>query len=164
MTPVAFIKTARLPLRAPHPSDLAPFVATMTPDRLTYIQGDALDRPAAARLLAQYAGTWVLRGTGPMIWERDGAPIGHGGIFWPLHEDAPELGWVIWRSADEGKGYATEAMRAIIEDAAARLDLTGLWAGIHPDNARSHQLATRLGLHRSTDRDEDGFHVYRSAQ
>lgn len=163
MTLYPVISTERLTLRLPCMSDFEPFLATMTPDRLTYIQGEALDRPAAARLLAQYAGTWVLRGTGPMIWEQDGAPIGHGGIFWPLHEDAPELGWVIWRSSDEGKGYATEAMQAIIEDAAARLDLTGLWAGIHPDNARSHRLATRLGLHRSTDLDEDGFHIYRSA-
>lgn len=158
----ASLTTDRLTLRLPQPSDFAPFVATMTPDRLTYLHDAAPDRAQAARILAQMAGTWHLRGTGPAIWELDGTPIGHGGLFWPLDQDAPELGWVLWRKADQGHGYATEAMTALITDAASRCDLSGLWAGIHPDNHRSHRLAKRLGLSPTGDTRDDGDLLYRS--
>lgn len=160
---IPVIATERLVLRPPRPSDLEPFAATMTPDRMAYLHDAAPDRAGAARILTIFAGMAVLRGFGPMIWDHQGQPIGHGGIFWPLGADAPELGWVIWRSADEGHGYATEAMQALIRDAEAKTDLSDLWAGIHPGNARSHALATRLGLMRSTDTRPDGDMIYRRA-
>lgn len=160
MTPIV---TNRLTLRAPQPSDFAPFVATMTPDRMTYLHDGTPDHSEAARILAVWAGTWMLRGTGPAIWERDGTPIGHGGLFWPLDQDAPELGWVLWSQDAEGHGYATEAMRTLIDHAEKQHDLSGLWAGIHPDNTRSHALATRLGLTATGETRDDGDVIYRGA-
>lgn len=157
------LTTERLTLRAPRPSDLEPFMATMAPDRMAYLHDPVPDRAGAARILTTFAGMSVLRGFGPMIWDHAGQPVSHGGIYWPLDADAPELGWVLWRTKDEGQGYATEAMQALIADAANTADLSHLWAGIHPDNARSHRLALRLGLAATGATRPDGDLIHRRA-
>lgn len=56
-----------------------------------------------------------------------------------------ELG-VHLRSRYWGHGYAAEAARAVIAHAFADLGATALFAGHHPDNARSRMLLERLGF------------------
>lgn len=160
---IPVITTDRLVLRLQRASDLDPFFAMMTPERTAYVVGQVPDRSIAAQILAKNAGSWVLRGIGPLIWTLDGTPIGHGGIYWPLDEDAPELGWMLWNKDVEGHGYATEAMTALLAYAEARMDLPGLWAGIHPDNAASHRVADRIGLIASGETGPDGDVIYRRA-
>ncbi|SDY56769.1 Acetyltransferase (GNAT) domain-containing protein [Geodermatophilus africanus] len=56
-----------------------------------------------------------------------------------------ELGYVIARHA-QGRGLATEAARAWLDVALDELGLRRLTAVVHPDNAPSQALATRLGF------------------
>ncbi len=57
-----------------------------------------------------------------------------------------EVGW--WLHPDSvGKGYATEAARAVLDDVFGR-GLEDVWCGMYVDNAASAQVAERLGLTR----------------
>ncbi len=56
-----------------------------------------------------------------------------------------ELGYVLARHA-QGRGLAGEAARAWLDVASTQLGLDRLTAVIHPDNAPSRALATRLGF------------------
>jgi RimJ/RimL family protein N-acetyltransferase len=57
----------------------------------------------------------------------------------------PELGWRLARGA-WGRGLATEAASAARDHAFATLALPELISIIHPENARSLRLASRLGM------------------
>ncbi len=48
--------------------------------------------------------------------------------------------------AYEGRGYAGEAVRAVLDYAFDRLELDEVSAYYHPDNARSGRLLERLGF------------------
>jgi RimJ/RimL family protein N-acetyltransferase len=91
--------------------------------------------------------------------------IGFVGIGYPafLPELArrPELGWRLARDS-WGRGLATEAAVAVREDAFERLGLDELISIIHPDNATSRRVATKVGMriegavhHSGPDRDVD---------
>lgn len=55
-----------------------------------------------------------------------------------------EVGW--WLHPDSvGRGYATEAARALLDDVFAR-GLPDVWCGMYVDNAASAHVAARLGL------------------
>lgn len=56
-----------------------------------------------------------------------------------------EVGWSI-ASGAQGRGLATEAMRAAIVDAWARTGADHLVAYIRPENAASRRVAAKLGL------------------
>ncbi len=58
----------------------------------------------------------------------------------------PEIGWHI-AAVHQGKGYATEAARALL-DHARRQGLSDVWAKIRPDNAASGRVAVRIGMQR----------------
>lgn len=77
--------------------------------------------------------------------------IGFAGVahpsFLPELADRPELGWRLARSA-WGHGYGTEAAIAARDDAFARLGFSELISIIHPKNARSQRLASKLGMAR----------------
>jgi RimJ/RimL family protein N-acetyltransferase len=75
--------------------------------------------------------------------------IGFAGVAYPtfLPELAgrPELGWRLARRA-WGRGLATEAATAARDHAFATLGLPALISIIHPQNARSRRVATKLGM------------------
>ncbi|MGE2764155.1 GNAT family N-acetyltransferase [Escherichia coli] len=56
-----------------------------------------------------------------------------------------EIGWRLIPEHN-GKGYATEAAKAIIEDAAERLGATYLVAVAAPENIPSQRVMRRLGM------------------
>ena len=56
----------------------------------------------------------------------------------------PELGYHLYEGA-EGKGYATEAGRAVLDFARDRLGMTDLASMIDPANTASQSVARRLG-------------------
>ena len=72
----------------------------------------------AWRVLAIFSGHWHLRGYGIFVAEHraEGRPIGSAGPWFPGDWPEEELGWTIWDEADEGRGYAREAFRAIVAD------------------------------------------------
>ena len=55
------------------------------------------------------------------------------------------------RSADWGKGYAPEAVRAVMEFAFDTLGAKGLFAGHNPANDASRHLVEKLGFHYTHD-------------
>ena len=78
-------------------------------------------------------------------------------IDWRHHRG--EVGFVIARDA-WGHGYGLEAMRAVVDHAAA-LGLKRLWARAHAGNLRSEKLLQRLGF------EEEGYlrgHIQRAGE
>ena len=139
-------KTERLILRAPMMADVEPFAAFLHSDRARYLGGPGRTYFDSARAWGHATGLWVLRGFGPHTFcLRDGTPIGHGGPWFPAVWPEPEFGWSLWDGAHEGKGYVTEAMRALMPWAWEKLGLSTAVAYIHPDNAASKRVAAVLG-------------------
>lgn len=145
-TPV--LETERLILRAPVAADfdaLAPFI---TSDRARFVGGGAdKDIGHAWRILAIFAGHWHLHGFGVFVAEHrtEARPVGSFGPWFPGDWPERELGWTIWTAADEGAGYAREAVEAIRRHVYADLGWSTAVSYIDPRNDRSRALAERLG-------------------
>jgi RimJ/RimL family protein N-acetyltransferase/predicted nucleotidyltransferase len=91
--------------------------------------------------------TWVQRGHDliAMIERSSGRLVGRTGLkYWPQFNET-EVGWVLHRGA-WGRGYATEAARAVIDWGFQTFPLPYITAMIRPDNSRSRGVARRLGL------------------
>ena len=54
--------------------------------------------------------------------------------------------WYVLDPAVQGRGYATEATRRVIELAFEELDLHRVWADVDPRNVPSIRVAERLGM------------------
>ena len=78
--------------------------------------------------------------------ERNGKVIGN--IYFARQDEyRAEIGWVLSR-AYWGHGYATEAAKAVIEDAFANSKVCRIVAMLDPQNAASWRLCERLGMKR----------------
>lgn len=110
-----------------------------------------LQAPAASLAAIE---RWAARRRDPFgIWavvpEEIGRPVGSA-LLVPLQDAAGELapevevGWHlhpdVW-----GRGYATEAARALLE-LAFQAGQTEVWAVVHPGNHRSVAVTARLGM------------------
>lgn len=103
-----------------------------------------------ARLL-RYVGHWALLGFGywVVIEKQTGDFIGEAGfadykrMLQPLLEGVPEIGWVLAARA-HGKGFATEAVRAITAWGDAHFR-TSTRCIITPENAASFRVAAKCG-------------------
>lgn len=146
---IPVIETDRLALRAPAMSDLDPMVAFMTSERSRYVRPKdvQMDRNLVWRALAHVAGQWMLRGYGSFIITEKGddTAIGMTGPWHPATSPERELGWAIWATGLEGKGYAFEAASAARDFAFHTLGWDTAVSYIDPANARSIALAERLG-------------------
>lgn len=140
--------TERLRIRAPKPGDVEQFVPFAMDDRSVYIRGEEpCDLGRAWRIFATVCGHWQLRGYGSFIFadrETDRA-IGSAGPWFPGDWPEKEFGWTVWSAADEGQGYAFEAMQAIRAHVYAHLGWTTAVSYIAHGNTRSRALAVRLG-------------------
>jgi len=93
------------------------------------------------------ADEWAQRGHGfvAVLDAADGRFLGRTGLkYWPQFGET-ELGWVL-RPEARGKGYATEASRALLDWAFEELDVPYVTAMIRPGNAASVAVAERLGM------------------
>lgn len=125
------LETDRLILRAPTLRDAAYFVAYKMSARAKFT-GGPIDQKTAQAGFFKNAGQWVIRGYGLFMATTRKDPktvIGGFGVFHPLSSIEPEFGWTLYDSSAEGKGYVTEAMRAIIPWA---------WSVMGVDTAQSH--------------------------
>jgi RimJ/RimL family protein N-acetyltransferase len=140
------LETARLIFRQPNASDLAPYTSYCLGDRSRFV-GGPFNGIQAFEKLAAMIGHWELRGCGRFVFvDKDTRQaIGHVGALQLDLQEHPELTWTIWNGADEGKGYATEAVRAYREYAVGVLGLSHMIARIQQDNHRSRHLAERMG-------------------
>ena len=142
------LTTKRLTLRGPQASDRRGFVDFFTSDRAKYA-GGSRNTAEAKREFAEMLDHWGQHGFGSFIMVRKdtGQAIGHVGGLKPTGWPEKELGWSIWRDADEGLGYASEAVIATRNHLFADCGWTTAISYIAPDNTRSLAFAEYLGAY-----------------
>lgn len=146
MTPV--LTSERLTLREFRAEDFEPFADFWGSEASRFVGGPCT-RADAWRRMAMYAGHRVLRGYG--IWAveltGEGSVVGQAGLWFPEAWPEPEIHWTLF-PAHQGRGYATEAARAIRRHARDDLGFTRLVSCIEPANEASVRVALRLGATR----------------
>jgi RimJ/RimL family protein N-acetyltransferase len=107
----------------------------------------AYTREQAAARLREVEDQWAHRGHGLYAVElpATGEGIGRCGLHWWKVFDETEIGWTFAR-AHWGRGYATEAARAVLAHGFGTLDLEQVTAMIHHGNTASVAVAQRLGF------------------
>jgi [ribosomal protein S5]-alanine N-acetyltransferase len=115
---------------------------------MRFIPCGALNREQTERLLTRFVERDDRDGFGiwPVVLKSERRVIGECGITYiPCHENDIEIAWIFNR-AYYGKGYATEAARAVKEYAFAQAGVAQLYALIDRANAASIAVANRLGM------------------
>jgi RimJ/RimL family protein N-acetyltransferase len=142
------METQRLilvPLSGEHLPSLAQIYADPHVNR--YIGGEELDLASTGRQIAVFQAVWQEHGYGQsaVLHRQTGRFVGRVGLHpWPQWNEV-EVGWVLARSA-QGHGYASEAAASWIAYALQVLRIVRLTAVIHPENASSRRVASRLGF------------------
>jgi RimJ/RimL family protein N-acetyltransferase len=158
LTPVAPLwplRTERLALRPFEPGDAGAYVDAWASEEWTSL---LLSRPLNPAEVAE----WVRRRAEPsdgmfigLVVEHDGEVVGDSVLILQgtgLSEG--EIGWtIIPRHA--GRGYATEAARAVLEMAFVHFGLRRVVANLDARNDRSAALCERLGMRREADKRGD---------
>jgi RimJ/RimL family protein N-acetyltransferase len=143
------IMTPRLVLRPPAEPDFADMLSLWSDaDLLRHIGRPSTREEIWARLL-KYVGHWALFGFGYRIIREaaSGRFVGEAGIAYQRRAnslDDPEAGWALVASA-QGRGFASEALDAILAQADGDLDMARTTCLIAPDNLASTRLAERHG-------------------
>lgn len=151
---IPVIETERLILRGQVPEDFPAFAAMWADPVVTrFIGGVPLSEEEAWAKFMRIAGHWTLLGFGfwAIVDKASGKRIGEAGILdvkreiVPSFHGTPELGWGLLPSA-HGKGYATEAVRAIIAWAENHFGKVRMVCIIDPDNIASLRVAHAVGF------------------
>ncbi|MET7454356.1 GNAT family N-acetyltransferase [Streptomyces sp. NPDC005574] len=142
------ITTERLRLRPLTTSDADAdwWVRLHADDEVNQFVG-AYTRERAVKRLRDIAQQWDQRGHGLCAVElkATGEAIGRSGLHWWEQFDETEIGWTFAR-AHWGRGYATEAARAVLGWGFGTLGLPLITAMIAPGNSASIAVAGRLGF------------------
>ena len=143
------ITTERLVLRRPRPADaFARFEYASNPEVVRYMDwpppaspGDVADRieGQAARWESGEEYSWMIT-----VRPEDRAV---GGVTCYPHGHAVELGTVLARE-HWGRGYATEAAKAVLDWAASLDSVFRIWATCDVDNAASARVLEKIGMTR----------------
>lgn len=151
---MTMIETSRLILRLHTQKDFEFSHALWShPQVYQYISGKASSVQQSWGRLFNYRGYWELKGYGYLLIEEksSGVPIGEIGLadfkrdmVPPIH-DPYEAGWVIHPDL-HGKGFAREALKALIEWNEKRVGEQVLWCMIDPLNLASLKLAEGFGF------------------
>jgi RimJ/RimL family protein N-acetyltransferase len=166
------LETERLVLRGHTRADFEECAALWGDAQVTrHIGGrPSTEEEAWARVL-RYAGLWVLLGYGYWaVREREtGRFVGDVGLadfhreVTPSLDGMPEAGWVLAPWA-HGRGFATEAVRAVLAWGDAHLAAPRTACLIAPENAASLRVAEKCGFRehaRSTYKGEDTIILHR---
>jgi RimJ/RimL family protein N-acetyltransferase len=158
---VPVVETERLRLRCNRVEDLEVSLGMWSDLRvMQYLGAKALSREEAWTRLLRRVGHWALLGYGFWAVEEPctGQYVGAVGFMNAYRDiapplgDAPEIGWVLASHA-QGKGYATEAVRAAVAWGDERFGAVQTVCLIHPDNRASMRVAEKCGyreLYRTT--------------
>jgi RimJ/RimL family protein N-acetyltransferase len=140
---VPVLATARLVLRAPRCSDVKA-IATLVNDRRIAANTARIPHPYAIEDAEHFIAAVNKReGEACFAVTLDGAPIGICSV--DLREDGPELGY--WLGvAYWGRGFATEAVRALIDYAFADLEHETLISGARVNNPASRRVLEKCGF------------------
>lgn len=151
------LETTRLTLRRWEEDDLDAYVALHADPHVAYWLGGRLTPEQAQTSLARNLQGLEERGWGMFALERreDGALLGLAGLQ-PIAPEIPvgpgvEASWRL-STAAWGKGYCTEAMRAILADAPrhGHVEIVSFTAS---SNTRSQAVMNRLGFQRDESSD-----------
>jgi RimJ/RimL family protein N-acetyltransferase len=149
------IETARLRLRAHRAEDHATCTAIWSnAEVIRHIGGRAFTAEESWKRLLQYRGMWQLVGYGYWALEEkdSGRYIGDVGFadlrreLQPSLQGMLECGWVLSPQA-HGKGYASEAVSAILGWAESTLPDLRVVCIIAPENQPSIRVAEKAGFH-----------------
>lgn len=151
---IPVVVTERLRLRGHRIEDFAACSDIWgDPEVVRYIMGKPLSPEDVWARILRYVGHWALLGYGFWAVEEKatGQMIGDLGMA-EFKRDVirgfdgvPELGWVL-ASRAQGKGYATEAVRAAVAWGQANLGTSRMVCLIHPDNVASIRVAEKCGF------------------
>jgi RimJ/RimL family protein N-acetyltransferase len=155
---VSEIETERLVLRRPRPDDGDAFLEFVADaETMRWLGDEPGDRVAAARMVDRWLRRWEANGVGYFVVLLDGHAIGRVGLnVWDLavgdistyaragEHARPELAWGL-TSRYWGRGYATEAARAVRDWARRERGIERPISMIEPANTASARVAERLG-------------------
>jgi RimJ/RimL family protein N-acetyltransferase len=151
---IPVIKTERLILRG-HTLEDFPAYAAMWADPVVtrFIGGAPLSEEDAWAKFMRVAGHWTLLGFGfwAIVEKASGARVGEAGIIdmrrdtEPSFLGVPEIGWGLL-PAVHGKGYATEAVKAILGWAENHFGKVRMVCIIDTENGPSLRVAERCGF------------------
>jgi len=103
------------------------------------------NKEETAQFLQRAASEWVKEN--PSFYEfaitLDGAHIGAVSVY--VENSEGELGWIL-HAAHHGKGYATEAAKAVMDFAIRELKLTHIIAHCDQQNTASCRVMEKLGM------------------
>jgi len=149
MTPPV-LRTDRLVLSPHVPDDLDDCAALLADPEVTAMIGGPMSREHVWHRLLRYVGQWQLFGYGHwVVRDRDGRHLGDVGLMDsrrdtdPSFEGVVEAGWVFARAA-QGRGYAREAVRAMLDWADGR-GIARTVCIIDPGNTASIRVAEAVG-------------------
>ncbi len=139
------LETERLTLRAPRPSDLAPYTAFLATEESRFV-GGPLDAEHAWRSMAISIGCWGLRGFGEFAVEEksSGAFVGMVGPWYPRGWPEAEIAWIILPQFQR-RGYGAEAASRTLAYAYEELGWQTAISCIDAENTASIRLAESLG-------------------
>lgn len=141
----AEIETARLRLRAISAGDWPAILAYMSDPRVTaFLPEGVLDEEAARQFARKHSGE---DGAVAVVEKVSGRMIGHMPFHPWFAPETHEIGWALHRD-HQGKGYATEAGRALLAHAFGPLNAHRVIATCQPENPASWRVAEKLGLRR----------------
>jgi RimJ/RimL family protein N-acetyltransferase len=165
LTNIPVIETERLRLRGYEADDLgAAFEMWSDPEVTRFITGKPLGRDEVWAKILRAVGHWSLMGFGFWVIEEKESRrlLGETGFInarrtmTPSFGDRPEIGWGLARWA-WGKGYAREAVAAVIAWGDRKFIGAETVCLIHRENVRSLRLADAFGYRefaRTTLRDD----------
>ncbi|MBA4306384.1 MAG: N-acetyltransferase [Sphingopyxis sp.] len=147
------LTTERLRIEPMSLAHWAAYAAAWADPRMTeFIGGEPRSRNTSWGKFLAGIGLWSLLGYGywSFVERETGAFVGNGGLArfergLPELEDFPEAGWAFVPDA-WGKGYATEALTAILQWADEEARLGEIRCIIDRGNSASHNVAAKLGF------------------
>jgi RimJ/RimL family protein N-acetyltransferase len=157
ITMVPIIETERLRLRGHRPDDLTDCAAMWAdPAVVRYIGGRPFSGEEVWARLLRYVGHWQWMGFGFWAMEEKATGDFAGDVGFaefkreiePTIQGVPEIGWAL-PSRAHGKGYATEAVSAVVAWGEAHFGPARTVCLIHPDNGRSIRVAQKCGYRES---------------
>jgi RimJ/RimL family protein N-acetyltransferase len=161
---IPVIETERLILRAHRPDDFEDCAAMWADPEVTrYISGRPFSGEEVWTRMLRYAGHWTWFGFGYWVIEEKGTGNFAGELGFadrkreiePSLDGIPETGWVLPPAA-HGRGYATEAVRAVLAWGDQRLGSARTVCLIHPENRASLRVAEKCGYRETLRTTYDG--------
>ena len=142
--------------------DLHDYYSDRDATRFTF--GRPLSEGDTWRIMCGMIGHWQVRGYGPYAVEEknSGRVLGTVGFWYPIDWPEAEIKWALAAHA-WGRGFASEAARAVQKAGSQYLPDTHLISLIHPQNSRSVNLALALGAtyEKEVPSEDTTLHLYR---